>query len=60
MTCFFYHESEAYIGKAERLTEMELAADTDSDAYKKDRNVQDNEAEAELQEKQEEASVGEK
>jgi hypothetical protein len=39
---------------------MELAADTVSVEYKNDSNVDDNEMEAELQEEQEEGSVGEK
>jgi hypothetical protein len=46
--------------KQKELTEMELAADTDSDAYEEDSCVEDNEVEAELQEEQEEAIVGEK
>jgi hypothetical protein len=40
--------------------EMELAANTASDAYEEDSNLEDNEVEAEMQEEQEEASVGEK
>jgi hypothetical protein len=40
---------------------MELAADTNSDAYEEDSNVEDNDVEAEfIQEEQEEVSVGEK
>jgi hypothetical protein len=46
--------------KQKELTEIELAAGTDSDAYKEDSSMEDNEVEAELQEEQEEASVGEK
>jgi hypothetical protein len=38
---------------------MELTADTDSDEYEEDSNVEENEVEAELQEKQE-ASVDQK
>jgi hypothetical protein len=37
---------------------MGLAANTDSHTYEEDASVDDNEVEAELQEKQEEASVG--
>jgi hypothetical protein len=36
---------------------MELAAEIDSDVYKKDSSAEDNEVEEELQEEQEEASV---
>jgi hypothetical protein len=43
--------------KQKELKEMQLAADTDSDSYEKDSSVEDNEAE--LQEEQEAASVGE-
>jgi hypothetical protein len=37
-----------------------FAADTGLDAYEEDSSVEDNEIEAELQDKQDEASVGEK
>jgi hypothetical protein len=36
------------LGKQKELTEIELAADTDSDAYGEDSSVEDSEVEAEL------------
>jgi hypothetical protein len=45
--------------KQKKFIEMELAADTDSDAYKEDSSVED-EVEAELQEEKEEDSTGDK
>jgi hypothetical protein len=36
--------------KQKKLIQIELAADTDSDAYEEDSNVEDNEVKAELQE----------
>jgi hypothetical protein len=38
--------------KQKELTELDLAADTESDAYEEDSSVEDNEVEAELQEEQ--------
>jgi hypothetical protein len=51
---------ECKLEKQKELIDMELAADIDSVAYEEDISVEHNEVEAELQEEQEEAGVGEK